>query len=267
MGWVLLAVGLVGCAGRQIPGGLPSGGDGRALAAVERARAAQGGAAFDQIGVVNVRYEGKWGAIGPKFQPVLVDREFRSDSAETLELPSRALVQRHVGPGGTKVVRRDAEGVSVFYNGEESNDPEVRAAAALVADAYTMFLLGPFYFDRPGVTLAMAGEGRVGEEPCVEVLAVLRPGFGFSDEDRVVLSIARQSGRLLRVRFTLNGLASTAGAEVDVTFSGFREVGGVSWATEFVERIRAPFDLFAHRWRMVGLELEGAAGRAGISAP
>jgi hypothetical protein len=59
------------------------------------------------------------------------------------------------------------------------------------------------------------------------------------------------------VRLTLNGLASTAGAEVDVTFGEFREVGGVVWPTDFVERIRSPFDLFAHRWTMDGLRLNG----------
>ncbi len=252
---LLVGLGLGACASPRIPGKEVPTSEGEAVVLVERAREAQGGAAFDRVEDVSVRYEGKWGLIGPKFQPVLVDREFRARSEERLVLPSRVIAQRHEGPGGTKVVRRDGDEVVIVYNGAESADEEKRAAAALVADAYTMFLLGPFFFEREGVTLTMAGEGRVDGEVCDEVLAVVRPGFGFSAEDRVVLSLERRTGRLVRVRMTLNGLASTTGAEVDVTFSDFREVGGVVWPTVFVERIRSPFDLFAHRWTVEGLRV------------
>ncbi len=255
IGFVALVVGLGACASTRIPEKAVLESDATAVALVERAREVQGGAAFDRVEDVSVRYAGEWGLVGPKFQPVLVDQDFRQGSEERLLLPSRLLAQRHEGPGGTKVVRRGAREVAVHYDGVEADDGEVRAAAALVADAYAMFLLGPFYFERPGVTLATVGEGRVDGEVCDQVLAVLRPGFGFSKEDRVVLSIERRSGRLVRVRMTLDGLASTAGAEVDVTFGAFREVGGVVWPTEFVERIRSPFDLFAHRWTVEGLQL------------
>ena len=58
-----------------------------------------------------------------------------------------------------------------------------------------------------------------------------------------------------------------------MTFRVFRTVGGIVWPTDFVERIRAPFDLPAHHWKMVGLDLNrgmraddltlrGFAGRA-----
>ena len=53
---------------------------------------------------------------------------------------------------------------------------------------------------------------------------------------------------------TLNGLESTRGAEVDVTFRDFRKICGVLWPTDFDERIRVPFDLPAHHWKMVGLD-------------
>ncbi len=270
--WMGGAVGLViflaACASTRIPAGpIDGAGDDRAAALLERAREAQGGVAFDRVRDLSVRYDGTWGAIGPKFQPVLVDQEFRKGSEERLILGTGLVAQRHEGVGGTKVVRRTGAEVSVLYNGKTAADDEVRAAAALVADAYELFLLGPFYFRRAGVTLAMAGEGRVGGEVCDQVLAVVRPGFGFSEEDRVVLSFERRTGRLVRVRMTLNGLASTAGAEVDVTFSEFREVGGVLWPTVSVERIRSPFDLFAHRWTMEGLRINRGLKVGDLSLP
>ena len=128
-------------------------------------------------------------------------------------------------------------------------------AAALVADAYTLFLLGPFYFDRSGVVLALTGEAMVDKAMCDEVVAVLRPGFGMAEEDRVILFIDRATKQLRRVRMTLSGLESTRGAEVDVTFRNFRKIGGIVWPTDFDERIRVPFDLHAHHWHMLGLDM------------
>jgi len=84
--------------------------------------------------------------------------------------------------------------------------PKFSHAAALVADAYTLFLLGPFYFDRPGVVLAPNGEAIVDKAVRDQVLAVLRPGFGMAKEDRVILFIDRATKQLRRVRMTLSGL-------------------------------------------------------------
>ena len=54
---------------------------------------------------------------------------------------------------------------------------------------------------------------------------------------------------------TLNGMESTRGAEVEVTFRDFRKIGGILWPTDFDELIRTPFNLHAHRWQMLGLDL------------
>ena len=35
----------------------------------------------------------------------------------------------------------------------------------------------------------------------------------------------------------------------------FRKIGGILWPTDFDELIRTPFDLHAHRWQMLGLDL------------
>lgn len=246
---------LSACSSPQIPIREVKQSDPAARALLSAAQVAHGQKAFANVHDITVRYEGKWAAVGPKFQPVLADTRFRGGSEERLIIPSRAMMQEHSGPGGKKVVVRKSGSVTVSYNGVASNDREANRAAALVADAYTMFLLGPFYFDRPGVMLASNGKATVDNTVCDQLLAVLRPGFGLAEEDRVILSIDHKTHLLRRVRMTLNGLESTVGAEVDVTFRDFQKTAGVVWSTDFDERIRVPFDLHAHHWRMLGLEI------------
>ncbi len=240
--------------------------DPRAKALVTASQDAHGKKAFSNVRDVSVRYAGRWASIGPKFQPVLSDTKFRRGSEERLLIASRVMAQEHSGPGGKKVVVRTPGKVSVACNRVPATDADVQRAAALVADAYTMFLLGPFYFDRPGVVFASNGEGVVDNAPCDEVLAVLRPGFGMAKEDRVVLFIDKSTKQLRRVRMTLSGLDSTRGAEVDVTFRDFRSIGGIVWATDFDERIRVPFDLHAHHWRMLGLDLNRSLRASDLAA-
>ncbi len=236
-----------------------------AVALLGAAQEAHGGKKFQQVRDLNVRYDGSWGAIGPRFQPVLVDSGFRKSSEEHLSTADRTITQNHTGPKGKKFVLRERNSVTVEYNGEPTEDPETLKAAALVADAYILFLMGPFYFDRPGVTLATGGQAKVDGALCDELLAVIRPGFGMAKEDRVVMFIDRNTRQLRRVRFTLNGLESTQGAEVDVTFRGYRDIGGILWPTEFDERIRVPFDLHAHRWTMESLVINrGTKSAAGF---
>ncbi len=134
---------------------------------------AHGKRAFTKVRDVSVRYEGRWAVVGPKFQPVLADTKFRRNSEERLLIAPRALLQEHSGPGGKKTVIRQPGIVAVGYHGAVSNDAEANRAAALVADAYTLFLLGPFYFDRPGVVLVPNGEATVDKAACDQVLAVL----------------------------------------------------------------------------------------------
>ncbi len=226
-----------------------------AVALLNESQRANGRKAFTKVHDLSVRYEGRWASIGPRFQPVLADTEFRRNSEERLLVGERIIAQEHSGPAGKKLIVRTPGRVSLAYNGTLSEDAEAKRAAALVADAYTLFLLGPFYFDRPGVVLTRNGESVVDKAVCDEVLAVLRPGFGEAKEDRVILFIDRSSKQLRRVRMTLSGLESTRGAEVDVTFRDFRTIGGIVWPTDFDERIRVPFDLHAHHWRLRGLEI------------
>ena len=252
---VALASLLTACASPQISPREIRKSDPGAVALLAASRRAHGEKAFMKVRDVSVRYEGRWASIGPRFQPVLSDTGFRRGSEERLLVGPRIIAQEHSGPAGKKLVLREPGAITVAYDGALSTDDETKRAAALVADAYTLFLLGPFYFDRPGVVLTLNGEAIVDKAACDQVLAVLRPGFGMSAEDRVILFIDRSSRHLRRVRMTLNGLESTRGAEVDVTFRKFRTIGGITWPTDFDERIRVPFDLHAHHWRMLGLDL------------
>lgn len=237
-----------------------------ALKLLNEAREAHGGKAIERVKDVSVRYEGRWGALAPRFQPELVDKRYRRDSEERLLLQPRVLAQKHTGPGETKTVLRDGSLTRVSYDGNAASDDIARQAAALVADAYQLFLLGPFYFDRPGVVLQIAKQSSVDGFICDELLAVLKPGIGESKEDRVLLSIDRNTKQLRRLRMTLSGLASTQGAEVDVTFRGHRTVGGILWPTDFEERVRVPFDLHAHSWKLRGIDLNRGLTREDITA-
>jgi hypothetical protein len=251
---IAMACFLSGCASPKICTREIQKSDTKAVELIAASQRAHGKTAFAKVRDVSVRYDGRWASLGPRFQPVLADTSFRRGSEERLLVGPRIIAQEHTGPAGKKLVVRTPGKVSVGYNGALSSDEETRRAAALVADAYTMFLLGPFYFDRPGVVLAPNGESVVDKAVCDEVLAVLRPGFGTAEEDRVILFIDRTTKQLRRVRMTLNGLESTRGAEVDVTFRDFRRIDGILWPTDFDERIRVPFDLHAHHWKLIGID-------------
>jgi hypothetical protein len=246
---------LAACGSTQLPELVDQGDRQAAEKVLQRAVDTHGGReTWKTIDDVVVRYEGEWASIGPRIQPILADTSYRRSSVEVV-LPAKRIVgQLHEGPQGTKAVYRTPESIEVSYDGEPATDEKVLDAAALVADAYQLFLTAPFFLDAFATTVRWAGTETVDGELCDQISAVVRPGFGRVDEDLALLSVGRDSGIVRRVRFTLNGLESTQGAEVDVTFRGHREIDGILWATEYVERIRAPFKLDAHEWRLVSLE-------------
>ncbi len=238
--------------------------------------AAHGGAAaYDRLHDVNVRFSSHWAAFGPKLQPKLADTGYREGSEERYLLapmPGGWVVgQEHQGPKGRKhVLRTPPDGIVVNYNDDPtpSADPEVNAAASLVTDAYSMFLFGPDFFRRRAARLQrLSPDGTVGGHPCDRLLAVLRPGFGRSPEDRVILFIDRGSRLLLRVQFTLNALESTKGAEVQVDLSGQQKLAGVFFPTEFYEHIDRPVNLDAHRWQLLGFDVNRGYHAADLAAP
>ena len=245
---------LAGCV--SVPDPRPGGSEERATQILKQAADAQGPEALERLHDVNARFEGKWSFLAARLQPVLVDDRFRGTSEERYLVHETTVSQAHSGPGGVKQVFRDKAGIRVLYNGKESSDADVRDAAALVADDYRMFLLGPRFFQERQATLQYLGTETVDGASCDNLLAALTPGIGNSAEDRVVLSIDQSRHGLRRVRITLNGLESTRGAVADIFLRDPIRIGGVVWPTAFYEELKRPFDTSVHHWRLTAIDFD-----------
>ena len=281
--FVLLATALLLAAGCHNP--LPAfpadaASDPAAKAVIERAAAAHGGMeTWEDIDAVAVGFGGEWMNDVWKVQPVLVDVDFRKVSRERYLfrdadgqlLPHPVVAQRHDAEGGTKWVRwqgRDVP-VGIAYRGQNGEPVaphgvarEVTESSALVAEAYRMFLTGPFFFlerdAREGAetTYARADDDDVNGVPCEQVLVRLRPGIGLSAEDRVLVSVGRDDGLVRRVRFSLEGFSGTRGAVADVSFGKWTSRGGIRWPRTFLETVVFPINREVHAWEMNSLSLE-----------
>ena len=246
-----------------------------------RSAAAHGLAALDGLGDISVSYAGEWRPIVGRLQPDLVDAGFRGRSEERLLLRDHLTAQAHSGPDGRKqVLRRRAptggQGeVRVWFNGTEAHAPQDRArrdAAALVADGYALFLLGPMLMARqaadaaglqPPETIEAGGQ----DHPCDVVRLRLVPGLGLSAGDELALYIDREAHLMRRVRFTLNGLEATRGAVAEVDLWGHLTRHGVQWPTRFHERLLRPVPLGVHDWRLTGLDVARGMVAAEAAGP
>lgn len=141
---------------------------------------------------------------------------------------------------------------------DEQEQVRVEEAAAMVAEAYRMFLTGPFYFtQRPGtMTAVMSGPTTVRDAACDQVLVELRPGFGTSAVDRVEIAIDRETKLVRRVRFSLDGFRKTKGATADVEMSHFATRDGLVFPTAFLEIVVHPITREVHRWHVTDLRVE-----------
>lgn len=266
---VLIVALAAGCGSAIIPELEPVAVSESAELLLERSLEAHGGAeAWEEVDDVSVRYSGEWlSRIVVRLQPVLSDTAYRTSSEERYLFDEGVVAQSHEGRDGRKYVLRTPDGVDVWYDGTPAQDEEVLAAAALVADAYEMFLTGPRFFAERGATLSALGSRTVDGEPRVALLAIVRPGFGFSEEDRAVLYLNPETSILERVRFTLNGVESTRGAEVEVRFGEHREVGGILWPTHFYERVESPVSLAAHEWWLEDIDLNRGIEPGSLAGP
>ena len=153
---------------------------------LQKSAEAHGLAAWLQIRDLSVSYVGEWRSLVTRLQPTLIDPDFRQASEERLLLdPQPIYAQHHQGPKGSKQVVRTGSEVRVFYNGTPSNDRDVQAAAALVADGYRMFLTGPFYFLSGNLQLELAGSETVEGRLCDLIVAVRRQIGRASCRERV----------------------------------------------------------------------------------
>lgn len=220
--------------------------------------AAKAGNPWKTLQRVEVGFDGEWTRIVKKIQPDLVNADFRKTSKEIYSPSMRRVEQTHQGPGGIKQVLRTPGRIEVRFNGQLSTNETEKDAAALVADAYTMFVFGADYLLARGTDwrlwLGMQRQA-IGDDPCHLIFGTLKPGVGRSAEDKVIAWVSQRDQRLRRVQFTLNGLASTGGADVDVTFSDYQSgPRDTEWPKHFLETVRRPLTVKAHEWRMTGLK-------------
>ena len=246
-----------------------------AQALLDASAAAHGYAALPAIHDVSVSYAGAFHGLVGSLQPDLVDAGFRGSSEERLLLRDRLVAQAHTGPQGRKqVVRHSPTGghgsVRVWFNGQTSDDANKLAAAALVVDCYSLFLLGPMLLagnwsaDR-SLVMAVAGAERVGDADCDVLRVRLTPGLGLSDGDDLALFIGRGDRLMRRVRFSLNGLESTRGAVAEVDMRDHIAMAGLRWPTRFHEGLLRPLPIAVHDWRMTGLDLNRGLEAADVS--
>ena len=252
---------LAGC-GTPLPLDRPPAGDAVAAERWRDSAEAHGLAAYRQLSDINVGYAGQWRPLVGRIQPELVDAGFRGSSQERLMPVAGVCGQAYSGPLGRKQVgwRRgrapgDLGEVAVWLNGVRSGDATVQQAAALVAEAYGLFLLGPLWLAGRELPMAMAGSERVDGRLCDVIDVRLSPGLGRVAMDRAALCVDRSDGIMRRVRFTLEGLANTRGAVAEVdTFDHDRRFG-VLWPMRSFERVVHPVALPAHDWRVTGLDV------------
>jgi len=252
----LLSVLLVSCSSLPDPRTPPAGGEAEARRLLERS-AERAGRPWSRLREVEVEYDGEWARLVRRLQPVLVDAGFRQGSRERY-LPAQGRVeQTHRGPAGVKRVVRTPGSVEVWFNDRPAAREDERAAAALVADGYSLFLFGADWLLAHGSDWRLdpsAAPLPVDDDPCRRVFGVLRPGLGLAREDRVVAWISERDQRLRRVQFTLEGLASTAGADVEVTFRDFQPgPRGIEFPRHYVETVQRPLRIQAHDWRLTEL--------------
>lgn len=238
-----------------------------ASARLQSAADGHGWSAYRNLKDISVSYDGNWfGAVG-RLQPVLVDREFRGSSEERMLIASNEIGQTHRGPGGVKQVARAPTGTSVWYNAQLDSSPDKALAAGLVADGYRLFLLGPIYLLERDAIVEDAGVDYIDGAPHERLFARLRPGLGHAGEDRVMLWIDRASGLTRRIWISADALPTTQGVIAEIDLLDYRQMAGVNWPTRFFERLKRPFPLDVHQWRLVGLDVNRGYTAADILGP
>ena len=259
------AIGLLAACG-SIPAPRGATSQPEALALLEQSQQAHGKAAFAAIKDINVSYGGTWFDLIKRIQPAITDAAFRQTSQERMLVNGPSVIaQIHSGPGGQKTVVETNRKVDVWYNGAPYAGADQQAAAHLVLHAYQLFLYPAFYVQRASV-LELAGTSVVNGRDCDVLLAVLRPGIGNSREDKVLLSIDRETKLVRRVWLTLEGSEPSQGAVVSVEHDKFVNVGGVMWPTHFYEAVVRPFPgLPAHDFYLTGIDVNRGLTAADVA--
>lgn len=250
---------IVGCASVRFPPDPPAAAfaDGLSGDAIfARTLAAHGGDLRRYPGDINFSTDGQWFALIQKIQPVVTDSGFRIRSEERYRPRDGLYAVHHTGPEGNKHVVRSRDGLAVSYNGVRETDPVKLRATAMTNDAFRMFHYGPtFFIDRASTWIRLADADEKSRN-YYRLRTTVRPGFGESKEDEVVLWIDRETARLFRIHMSLNGFETTVGAHVDTTFLEYRDVAGYLLPVRFHERVRGPLRIDAHTWWTTGVDTD-----------
>ncbi len=266
---------LIGGCSTPLPLGPPPDGDASAAGRLRDSAVAHGLDAYRMLDDINISYGGEWRPLVNRIQPEVVDAGFRGSSQERLMPRAGIVAQAYSGPMGRKqVVWRRGRGtpddlgeVAVWFNGARSADIAAQSAAALVAEGYGLFLLGPLWLADRGLRMQTASTERVDGRICDVVNVWMSPGLGRVATDRVALCIDRTDGLVHRMRFTLEGFVNTRGAVAEVdTFEHERRFG-VMWPMRSYERIVHPIALPAHDWRITGLDVNRRYAASELSGP
>jgi hypothetical protein len=266
--------GLGGCASplplNEAP---PAAGAAVAAALLLDSAQAHGLAAFRSVKDINVAYQGQWRPFINGVQPEVVDAGYRGSSQERL-MPGLGInAQQFSGPKGSKFVawRRGGPGglgdVALWFNDKPSADGAMQRAAAVVAESYALFLLGPLWLLGRAGPLQRDGTERVDGRLCDVLQAWVSPGLGQSRLDRVTLCIDQATRITRRMRFTLEGFASTQGAVAEVDTFEHEMRFGVLWPMRSFERVVHPLNLPAHDWRIAGLDVNRGYGPEALAGP
>lgn len=273
LGMALLPV-LAGCS-TPLPLGSRLPGEAAAARRLQDSAEAHGLTAYRALTDINVSYNGEWRPLIDRIQPELVDAGFRGPSEERLMPAAGVVAQAYTGPLGRKQVswRRsrkapnEAGEVAVWFNGVRSSDPAAQDTAALVAEGYALFLLGPMWLVDRDLPMLLAGTERVDGRLCDAVNIWLSPGLGKAVTDRLVVYIDRADSITRRMRFTLEGFAGTRGAVAEVdTFDHTRRFD-ILWPMRSYERLVHPLPLPVHDWRITGLDVNRGYSPSDVIGP
>ena len=232
-----------------------------------RTLAAHGGDLHAAGGDLNLAFDGQWDRLIQRIQPVVTDSAYRIRAEERYLPAARLHAVRWQGPAGTKLVVRTPDTIEIFYNGVRDSDDTRRRDAAMTADAFQLFHLGPSFLQARGATFTRLADRTERGVAYHRLHTTLRPGFGFSPADDVVVWIDPTTHRLFRAHLTLNGFETTQGAHVDTTFLAYRSVGPILVPAELNERVRAPLRINAHRWWITGADRNRGWTAADVTGP
>jgi hypothetical protein len=276
---------LLGACGTPLPLAVSAEPGARAAAAQRLAASAEahGLAAYREITDINIGYGGQWRPLINRVQPEVVDEGFRGPSQERLMPAAGVVAQAYRGAKGSKQVfwqrsktpapaGRDQGDVSVWFNGQPSQRASELAAAALVAEGYGLFLLGPLWLasrQAAGVAVPaeVAGTERVHGRLCDVVNVWLNPGLGHAATDRTSLLIDRDDHVMRRVRFTLEGYEGTRGAVAEVDCFEHARRFGLLLPMRSYEEVVHPIRLPAHDWFVTGLDVNRGYGVEALRGP